>query len=313
MKSKIAAAFLNAKSILVTSHAGIDGDSAGGAIALLQAGRAAGKDVFYVNSEPIPDWLSFIPGAELLRESFAEDRHFDLGFIIDTSGTDRVGAAWRLFSKLPSLVCVDHHKGDSGCAAVSWIDSTAASVTVMIAELLGEAGIPITYDLAVPLYVGLFTDTFSFQQTNTDVRAMEWGARFIGAGVRPFEIATAILENRTLTAVRLSGRAGSRAVVENGVCWSTLFRADYEELGATDADTEGVIGLLRSVGGAKVAIVFKEQEGGRIKVNFRSKDSTDVAAVAAQFGGGGHRAAAGCTVTGSLDDVRTRVLAAFKS
>lgn len=306
MKKQIAAALGSARTILVTSHVGIDGDSAGGALALVEVGRMTGKTVRYVNAGPVPEWLGFVPGIEALSASGPEPA-YDLGVVIDTSEPDRVGSVWPRFVAMP-VVVVDHHQGDGGCSPTSWIDPVAASVTIMIAELFEEMKLPLTERLATPLYLGLFTDTMSFQQTNTDARAHAWAAKFLAAGVKPYDMAAKILEEKRLSAVRLAGRACSRAAVDDDVCWSVLTRADYVELGATDADTEGVIGMLRATGGVRVAVLYREQADGSIKVNFRAKDATDVAAVAKTFGGGGHRAAAGCTVPGTVPAIHAEVM-----
>lgn len=305
-------AFRNSTTILVTSHSGIDGDSAGGAVAILTAARRMGKTVYYQNSDPIPHWLDFIPGIEQIREPIPEGTEFDLGLIIDTSGADRVGSVWPRISAIPKIAVIDHHEGDGAASKIAWIDARAASVTIMIAELFESLKVPLDRDVAIPLYVGLFTDTYAFQQTNTDVRAMEWGAKFVAAGVRPFDIATSVFENRKLAAVKIAGLAATRATIEDGICWSWVTQKDFKDLGAHDSDTDGVVGTLRTIGGARVAVIFKEQSDGRTKVNLRSKDATDVAGVAARFGGGGHRAAAGCTIEGTLDAVREKVLAAIR-
>lgn len=311
---EIAEKFNRARSILVTSHRGIDGDSAGGALALIRAGRAMGKDVRYLNSEPIPEWLSFFPDISELSAKIDDEQTFDLGIVIDTSTPDRVGQVWPRFRNVPTVV-IDHHTpGEiATCSKLCWLDPSAASVTIMIAELFDEAGVDLTKEIALPLYVGLFTDTHSFQQSNTDVRAHEWAKRFVAAGVRPAEVAQAILEDQPFVNLKFKGRATDRAVVEDGICWSVVYRRDYEELDADEGATEGIIGMLRSVRGIRVAVVFKEAEDGKVKVNFRAKDATDVAAVAARFGGGGHRAAAGCTIAGSVEEVRPKILAALNS
>jgi phosphoesterase RecJ-like protein len=309
VKKEVARAFLGAESILVTSHRGIDGDSAGASLALLEAGRRLGKRMHYVNAEPIPPSLDFLPGFAGLSAPIPDDARFDLGLIVDTSAADRVGACWTRLEPLPRAV-VDHHEGDGEAGTVAtWIDPTAASVTIMVAEIFDEAGIVIDSGLALPLYVGLLTDTYAFQQSNTDVRAMRWGARFIEAGVKPFEVSTALFERKRLAAVRLCGLAAARARLEDGFCWSEIMRKDFAETGADESDTDGIVGTLRSIGGARVTVLFREIEDGKVKVNFRAKDSTDVAAVARRNGGGGHKAAAGCTLEGTLETVRPVIFA----
>ncbi len=302
------AKFQAAHRVLITSHAGLDGDSAGGALALLEVCRRLGKVAAYVNEEPLPRDLAAIPGIEQLGQPVPVGEAWDLGVIIDTSQSSRVGeATWPLFEKL-DRICVDHHEGNGGVAQTAWVDSSAASVTVMLAEFFERAGVAIDLPVAFPLYLGLFTDTLSFRQSNTDPRALTWGARFVAAGVKPFDLIGLLWENRRLSAVRLEGLAASRVEVRGPVAWSWLARADFAALGADESDTEGIIGTIRCVGGVRAAFLMRELPDGRIRCNFRAKGDADVRGVAAEFGGGGHRAAAGCTVAGPLDAARDLVL-----
>lgn len=298
-----------ASRVLVTSHAGLDGDSAGGALALLEVCRRLGKAAAYVNEEPLPRDLALIPGIEALAATEPPAGPWDLGIVIDTSHAARVGErTWRHFADLDRL-CLDHHEGDGGVAAASWIDSSAASVTVLLAEWFERMEMVFDQALAFPLYLGLFTDTMSFKQSNADARALAWGSRLVAAGVKPFDLVGQLLENRRLSAVRLEGIAASRAAIEGPVAWSWITRADFEALGADESDTEGIIATLRSVGGVRASLLLRELPDGRVRCNFRAKGDADVRSVAAQFGGGGHRAAAGCTVPGPIDLARASVLA----
>lgn len=299
-----------ARRILITSHVGIDGDSAGSALALMRWLDREGKTSAYVNDGELPRLLSALPGFDRLMRPADPDATYDLGVILDAGCSDRLGRVFPLFEGLPCLV-IDHHETNDAAHGLSWVDPTAASVTIMLAELFAAANTPLDLDLAYPLYIGLFMDTFSFQQTNTDRRAMEWGGRFIEAGVNPYEVTRRMFEEKSLAAVRLAGRAAERAVVEGSLAWSWLTRDDFAALGATDADTEGVIQLLRTIGGVRAVALFREQDAGKVKVTFRAKDDTNVAAVARRFGGGGHAAAAGCTLEMPLAAAQDAVLAAL--
>lgn len=308
MKEQILEQIKAAKTILISSHIGADGDSAGSAMGLMRALDALGKESFYINDSPISHNLLSLPGFERLAKPLPEGMEYDLGIVLDCSSESRVGEPWPLFEKLDRIV-IDHHEGNGNAADIAWIDQRAAAVTIMIAELLEGLGVELTFDIAYPLYVGLLTDTGSFQQSNTDARAMRWGANFIEAGVRPMDVCQTIFEERRIQAVVLSGRASSRAEIRNGIAFSSIYRSDYDEVGAIDSDVEGVIHNLRSIGDVRVTVLFREQNGDEAtKVTFRSKDETDVAAVAAHFGGGGHRAASGCTVQKPIADVREEVL-----
>lgn len=308
VKREIARRLLEAQRILISSHVGVDGDSAGSAVGLMIALERLGKEPYYLNAEPIPELLTGLPGFDRLLRPFDAESEVDLCVMLDTSSPDRIGRVWKIFEKSPRLV-IDHHSGNGNASETAWLDETAASVTIMIGEILDEMKVPIDREIAFPLLVGLFTDTGSFEQSNTDPRAMRWGARFIECGVSPVSVAQPILEEKRLAAVRLSGRAAERARVEGKVAWSALLRSDYADLGAVEADVEGVIRNLRSIGGVRVTILFREQEENCVKATFRSKDKTDVAAIARHFGGGGHAAASGCTIHKGLANASKDVLA----
>jgi len=301
----------NAKSILLTSHERIDGDSIGAAIALIEAGKKINKEIYYFAPDELPTLYDFIPNISLLRRPIP-NIEFDLAIVLDTSYKDRLGKARQTFESLPKIV-IDHHEGEGDIEGIRLNDPSAASVTVLVLELLDELEIELDISIALPLYVGVFTDSWSFQQSNTDGRAMRCAARLIDAGAKPFDVATSFFESKPLSAIRLMGRAMERSKIEGNILWSYLLKSDFDELGAAEQDTEGIITSLRAASGIRVAILFRELDQNKIKVNFRSKDDTNVAEVARHFGGGGHRAAAGCTVDGTLDEVRKKVVHLFSA
>ncbi|RMH59100.1 MAG: bifunctional oligoribonuclease/PAP phosphatase NrnA [Candidatus Hydrogenedentota bacterium] len=306
--ASVARALTSSRRILLTSHKGPDGDSVGAALALVHWGERTGRIVRYVNEDAVPETLSFLPGFALLSRP-PEFASFDLGVILDCSAPERVGAAWNLVRGLPRIV-VDHHEGIGSAATIArWLDPSAASVTVMVGELLEYMKEPLDRDIAYALYTGLVTDTMSFQQANSDARCHRRAARLLEEGVSPFEVTMNLFENQRHAAVRLCGRAMERSKLRHEVCFSELYRRDFEELGARESDTEGIIRTLRGVAGIRVAVLLRETVDGKVKVTFRSKDDTDVAAVAAEFGGGGHKAAAGCTLECDIEEARKRILA----
>lgn len=312
-RAAVAEKIKNASRILISSHVGADGDSIGSSLALLLALERTGKYVRYVNGEPLPEDFSFLSGFEKLTIPIEDDESFDLGIVLDTSAIDRVGSAWKYFESLERVV-IDHHTMQSGnlAADLIWCEPDAAAVTVLITELFDDLGVGLDEELATPLYVGLFTDTGSFAQGNADARAFGCASRLVAAGASPFDVAKRLNESRSLESVRLVGLAASRIRREDGIAWTWLEESDYEKVGASEDDTEGLSGTLRSVGDIRVAASFRGRSAGGVKVTFRAKDDTDVAEVAREFGGGGHAAAAGCTVEMPMDKAQEVVLERLK-
>jgi phosphoesterase RecJ-like protein len=180
----------------------------------------------------------------------------------------------------------------------------------MIVALLNALKVPMTKEIATCLYAALISDTGVFHFSNTTPETLRLAASLLEYGVDPQELAYRVMEIRSFAATQLLGRMLSKAKFEPtlGLCWSVLTLKDFAQTGTTDEDTENFVNFLRAVGGTKVAVLFREIEPKHIKVSFRSREGIDVAAIARQFGGGGHPAAAGCRVHQSLRSTIKAVL-----
>lgn len=302
---------------IVTSHAGLDGDSAGAAFALSQVLSTLGAEVVFTNDKPPPPSLGHIDLSAFFRPPGEVEGAFDLALLLDTAVPNRLGTAEPLVSATPRKFVVDHHEESPPADIapeweVAWIDPAYAAVCVQAAEIV-EAIDPGLWSakLAAALWTGLVTDTGSFQQANTDERALRWGARLVREGADPVGIATTLFESRPASHLLLLGRALASMRVEDGghLVLARLSRADFEAAGATEDDVEGVIRHLRSVAGCEVAALLRERldAPGEIKVNLRGKGDADVEAVARALGGGGHKKAAGAEVRGTLDEAERRL------
>ena len=189
-----------------------------------------------------------------------------------------------------------------------YVDPDAASTTMLVWELAGLLGAERAGDVAQCCYTGLVTDTGRFQYQNTDAAAMRAASEMVEAGADPASVSRAIFQNRTLPSVRLEGIAVERMTFGAGGAYalSWLSCDDFEATGAVKADAEPIIDALRSVAGVRVACMLREQ-GDVVRGSLRATDDTDVAAVARSFGGGGHVAAAGFTLSCTLDEARRLV------
>jgi phosphoesterase RecJ-like protein len=185
----------------------------------------------------------------------------------------------------------------------------------MVAALLKAMKVPMTKEIATCLYAALITDTGVFHFRNTTPKVLRLAAELLGYGVDPQAMADQLVEARTFQATGLLARMLSKAEFDEhfGLCWSAISLRDFEQTGTTEEDTENFVNFLRAVDGARVAVLFREVERGLVKVSLRAKDDTDVSSVARQFGGGGHPAAAGCRLNGSLRKTVARVLTAVRS
>jgi phosphoesterase RecJ-like protein len=195
------------------------------------------------------------------------------------------------------------------------VDATAEATARLVYEAISALGEPLPEDAANALFVALAMDTGWFRHSNTTPATFALAGELTTAGARPAHLYDQLFERNSLSRLKLAGLILDRlAVVENGqIAYCEILRDDYAKTGALPADSEDLINHPRSVAGVEVALMFMEQPRGGIKVSFRSRARVDVARVAEQFGGGGHRLASGAIVEGTLEEVRGRVLEAVRN
>jgi phosphoesterase RecJ-like protein len=300
-----------ATSVLVTSHTSPDGDALGSALAFGELARALGIRAEVFCHDPAPAMLAFLPGAAQITVApelpVAWERRFDLVAVLECPGLDRPGFPG--LDRLP-ILNIDHHLANERYGAVNFVDDDAPAVGEMVLAMAAAAGVPLTAAMATNLYVALVTDTGDFRYSNTNARALAAAARLVAAGAQPHAIAEALAEHTPVRVVRLTAAVlGTLELLAEGKvavisCDSTMLAAS----GAGREDTENLINIPRAIAGVRVAVFFKAFQPGSVKVSLRSRDDTDVQAIASLFGGGGHRNAAGCTVSGSMAEARREVL-----
>ena len=209
-------------------------------------------------------------------------------------------------------MCIrDSHPGNTRWGKVNLVDVPAAAVGETVSDLLDRLGWPLTREVAVNLWVALVTDTGSFRYGNTTPKALALGARLVGAGVSPGEVNEFLFEARPLAALRLETLVlGTLALHDGGrVATVELPRRFLAESGADAADSENVVNRARGIEGVRAAALLREGDApDEVRCSLRSKGSVDVRAVAATWGGGGHRNASGCRLTGSIESARGEVV-----
>jgi phosphoesterase RecJ-like protein len=316
MVPEIVAALRAGRRFLVASHVTPEGDTVGSQLALCLALRDMGKEVVAYNSDPIPRNIRFLPYAENILQQIEAEDAFDAAIVVDAADLGRVGPA--LHAALPRcgmLLNVDHHKTNTGFGDLRFVDPNASATGEVVYRLLKAVPVTITHAIAVNLYVTLLTDTGSFQYTNSTPEAFRIASEMVSLGVRPWSVAEKIYESNPAARVRLLGRVLETLEVtpDGRVASVVVRRGELDAAGCTADLTDGFINFPRSIEGVEVALMFREEEAGAWKVSLRSRGNVDVAAIASALGGGGHRNAAGCLVSGSLDEVRSKLLAAAAS
>jgi phosphoesterase RecJ-like protein len=308
----VATALLAAKRVIVCAHVTPDGDAVGSVLALTMALRAAGIDAVatLADHHHPPSNYSFLEGFDLYRAS-AGVEPADVFVALDTPNLRRLGVSDRLAREAGTLIVIDHHADCADFGTMHLVDTAAASTTSLIWRLVPALGVTPDAAIAAACYAGLVTDTGRFSYANTTPLALRNAAEMIEAGADARAIFTRIYESRSAASLELLGRVLSRITLANNnrIAYSWMTDADLAETGAVAEDTENIVDVVRQIGRVDAVVFFKAQRDA-VKVALRSKCPTlDVAAVAHEFGGGGHKAAAGAAASLPLESAIEAVLA----
>jgi len=295
-------------SFLLTTHEGPDGDAIGSTLALASFLRKSGKDVTVHYQDPVPELYAFLPGADSVLHHIP-DRHFDVAFVLDIGERKRAGEEFCSFSRVSSTVNLDHHLSCENFADYNLIDSIAASTGILVYRIAKASGYSFDPETALCIYVATITDTGSFRYSNANREAFTVAGEMIESGVNAWDVAEKLYENQPQRRLELLAKClPTLQVFKDGQAASVTVTSDmYASCGADSELTDGFVNYPRSIKGVEVAIFFRQLEERKFKVGFRSKGKVNVAAFSAALGGGGHRNAAGCTVEGSLDEVKAIV------
>ena len=297
---------------LVTTHENPDGDALGSLLATTLALRALGKDalMFLTGEVPLPAEYGFMPLEGLLRGTPPPDAGERVLLALDCANDSRLGAAAETLLRAPLVIDIDHHHDNTRFGDITLVVAEASSTGEIVRDLLAELGVPLTPELAEPLYVALVTDTGRFQYTNTTPKAHRLAAELLEAGVDVRRVFRGVYESVQFAKLKLLARALERAQIYDGgrIVVSYLLATDFAEVGAEEPYSEGIIDFLRAVEGADMAVLIREPprpDAPRHRISLRSNaDEVDVSAIARASGdGGGHRQAAGFSSERSVDEI----------
>jgi phosphoesterase RecJ-like protein len=297
--------------LLVVTHKRADGDAVGSLLGLGLSLEQVGKQVYMVVEGGVPDQFSFLTGAEKVHRKPAGDRNWEVIVVVDSSDLARTGDILKGY-RAPD-VNIDHHHDNSHFARLNLVDARAAATAEVLVGLLLAWGLPVHKETAEALLVGMLADTIGFSTNNMSPQVLRMAAALMELGADLPRLYRCTLLQRSFSALRYWGAGLSTLQREDGMAWATLTLQDRSRVRYLGGDDADLINLLGSIGDVEVYLVFVEQEGGVIKVSWRAKTDLDVSAVAHQFGGGGHRAAAGAELRGMLAEVQAKVLTATKA
>lgn len=295
-------------SFLLVTHEGPDGDAVGSSLAMASFLRRIGKDVTVYYQDPVPDLYRFLPCSDSVV-SRIPDKHFDVACVLDIGERKRAGEEFCNFTRVTTTINLDHHLSCEKFADHNLIDIEAAATGILVYRIAKAFDFTFDLETAICIYVAVITDTGSFHYSNANNEAFSVAGEMIGCGVNSWDVAEKLYENQPQKRLELLALClPTLEVFKEGMAASVTVTLDmYKSTGAAAELTDGFVNYPRSISGVEVAIFFRQLEEKKFKVGFRSKGKVNVAAFSSTLGGGGHHNAAGCSLTGTLDEVKAIV------
>ena len=304
-----------ARTVCVIGHVRPDGDCVGSQLALTLALQAEGKQVTCWNEDVMPQKYRFLDPDSLLQKPKA-GQEFDCVVAADAASLERLGGrVVECIATRKLLINIDHHASNSRYGDLDWVSPRQPSTGELIYRLLRVARWPITPRIADCLFTAVSTDTGSFQYPSTLPSTYHVAGELVARGANLARICDEVYQSFPLPRARLLKRVYTRfrLTAKDRIAYFWLKKADFARTGAESADSEGLIDHIRAIEPVVVACVFEEVEPELTRISLRSKsDKVNVNEVAAQFGGGGHAAAAGARIEGTPLATQRRVIAALK-
>ena len=302
--AEILALVADRQTFVVTSHERPDGDAIGSALGLMHLLDALGKHVDICFSDPVPLVFQELPGADRITSTLPATPP-DAAIILECDSVHRTG-----FDSIPCglLLNIDHHLSGKNFGGYNWINPHACAVGAMVYDLVIASGMPVTAAMATCLYTAVITDTGGFTYPSTRAATFALAEHLLSSGANAAGVSEAVYFSNSPGKMRLLGIALGKMVIDGPVAWSFVSLEDMAEAGADVEDCEGVANYLVAISGVRASCFLRELPSGDFRLSLRSKGRVDVAAVAGQFAGGGHRNASGGTIDGPLDSAKDRLL-----
>jgi phosphoesterase RecJ-like protein len=309
-------AITGATSVSLACHVSPDGDALGSMLALHHLCRAQGKPSVASWSEPfvVAPHYSFLPGLDLTTKPVDFPAAPEVMITFDCGSIDRLGDLAPAARAAGELIVVDHHLTNDRYGSINLIDPDAASTATVVRQLAALLHWSLNRDAALCLYTGLVTDTGRFQYSNTTPAVFALAEELSRFELPIADLTRQLFEQHAFAYLQLVGTCLGRAVLDRDLRFVATWVTDDDlrRFGVDIEETEGLIDLMRRANEAEVSCVLKETAEG-VKVSLRAISQVDVGAIAAGFGGGGHRFAAGFTAAGDVADVLEAIKAALRN
>ncbi|MFN8435602.1 MAG: DHH family phosphoesterase [Anaerolineales bacterium] len=295
----------DAKKVVIASHVRPDGDAIGSLLGLGLALIEAGKTVEMILVDGAPSSFRFLEGSELIKKEPSGDH--DTFITVDCADFKRTGKIFENFGQ-PDIN-IDHHKTNEKFGKLNLIEAEEVATAAILTKHLPTWGLKITKPVAAALLTGILTDTLGFRTSNVTPEALRQAATLMESGVDLPEIYMQSLVRKSFPAAKYWGAGLSSLESKDGIVWGTLTLEDRKSASYSGNDDADLINMISAIEGHKVGMVFVQQTDNKVKISWRALQAgIDVSPIAKHFNGGGHAAAAGADIEGSLADIKKDAL-----
>ena len=311
----VLSAILSAGSVLLFGHVNPDGDTLGSVLALKLRLERMGKRVQAMVDGFVPSRLAFLPGADTLQNAESTPEPFDLAVAVDVASIDRLGKCEPLFAAAEKTAVIDHHSTNVGYAQLNIIDGEAPAAAISVFRLFEQMDMPLSREEAICLYTALSTDTGNFIYDSTNAESFAMMEKLMEAGLPLPEYSRRLFRQKEVPFVRLLAEVlpSLRIIADGRIAGLCLTLDQMQRAGANGGHTDGIVDYAIDLEGVGMAYFAREIEPGKVKVSLRALQPYAVDQVAAKFGGGGHRLAAGLTLMLPMAEVISTIEAELEA
>jgi phosphoesterase RecJ-like protein len=302
----------DARRLLITSHVSPDGDAVGSSLAMARLLRGIGKSTLVWLRDEVPAVYRHLPGAERIHVGSQPPAgypgDFDTVVVMECPSLERTGLEKEL--RGPRILNIDHHLGNTLYGDANWIETGAPACGELVHRVAEALKLRVDAETATILYLTLVSDTGNFRFSNASPEAFDAAASLVRSGARPEQVALWLYESQPEASVRLLGEMIASLELHGGgrIATALLSQEMFERSGATVGDSEGLVDVPRSIAGVEAVGLLRQTGERQWKISLRSRGAVDVERLAARWGGGGHKNAAGARLEGSAEEARRAVV-----
>ncbi len=296
-----------AEKIVILTHENPDGDAVGSSLAMYHALKAYGKSPDLIIPEH-PRVFDCLPGINEIKTQ-SDIEHYDLAISLDCATIKMLNGFSKYFENAKVKVCVDHHSTNTMFGDYNYVNPAAPACAQILLVVLEYFGIEITKEIGTCILAGIITDTGGFKYQGVTAETFEFVAWLLNKGVDVSKVYRQVLQTKTKSNFELNRIASDRIeFFENGkIAYTYITKEDEEKVNAENGDHEGIVEIGRDIEGVEVSVFIRQTSKG-CKISLRSNDYVNVSDACMVFGGGGHPRAAGCTIQGTIEQAKEKVL-----